>query len=96
MTGSTKREILSQEPTLAGVTGMIEVAKGVDVLAERVRELETEAKGIETTIKEGTKAMEKIDYLLSKAKHRTSEPMRADYEAIKQCLEPERRLPFRA
>src|SRR6266849_2254578 len=76
-----QREILSQKQTLAGVTGMIEVAKGVDVLAERVRELESEAKGMETTIKDRTKAIEKIDYLLSKAKHRSSEQSRAEFEA---------------
>jgi len=76
-----QKEILSHKQTLAGVTGMVEVAKGVDVLAERVRELESEAKGIETTIKDRTKAIEKIDYLLSKAKHRSSEQSRAEFEA---------------
>ena len=76
-----QKEILSHKQTLAGVTGMVEVAKGVDVLAERVRELESEAKGIETTIKDRTKALEKIDYLLSKAKHRSSDQPRVDYEA---------------
>ncbi|SRR2546425_2219643 len=76
-----QKEILSQKQALAGVTGMIEVAKGVDVLAERVRELESEAKGIETTIKDRTKAIEKIDYLLSKTKHRSSDQPRVDYEA---------------
>ncbi len=75
-----QKDILSQKQVLGGVTGMIEVAKGVEVLAERVRELENEAKGIETTIKDRTKAIEKIDYLLSKAKHRSSEQPRVDYE----------------
>ncbi len=75
-----QKEIMSQRQALGGVTGMIEVAKGVDVLAERVRELETEAKGIETTIKDKTKAIEKIDNLLSKAKHRSPDTSRADQE----------------
>ena len=76
-----QKEILSHKQTLAGVTGMVEVAKGVDVLAERVRELESEAKGIETTIKDRTKAIDKIDYLLSKTKHRSSDQPRVDHEA---------------
>src|SRR6266571_9553602 len=75
-----QKEILSQKQALAGVTGMIEVAKGVEVLSERVRELESEAKGIETTIKDRTKAIEKIDNLLSKAKHRSPEPAKMEYE----------------
>lgn len=77
---SLQKEILSQKQALAGVTGMIEVAKGVEILAERVRELESEAKGIETTIKDRTKAIEKIDSLLSKAKHRSTEQAKMDYE----------------
>jgi Rad3-related DNA helicase len=75
-----QREILSQRQALSGVTGMIEVAKGVDILAERVRELENEAKGIETTIKDKNKAIEKIDSLLTKAKHRSPDASRTEHE----------------
>ena len=78
---SLQGEILSLKQTLAGITGMIEVAKGVEVLADRVRELESEAKGIDTRIKERTKAVEKVDYLLSKVKHRVPDQPRIDYEA---------------
>jgi hypothetical protein len=82
-------DILSQKQALAGITGMIEVAKGVEVLAERVRELENEAKGIESKLKEKSKAIEKIDYLLNKAKLRSPEPSRADYESpLRNDLSP--------
>src|SRR5262249_2484018 len=78
---SLQEDMMPLKQTLAGITGMIEVAKGVEVLAERVRELENEAKGIDTRIKERTKAVEKIDYLLSKVKHRASEQPKIDYQA---------------
>ena len=80
---SLRREFESKQSkvvALAGVNGMIEVAKGVEVLAERVRELEGEAKGIETMIKDKAKAVERIDYVLSKVKHRLPEPARTEYE----------------
>lgn len=75
-----QKEIMSQKQVLTGVSGMIEVAKGVEVLADRVRELEGEAKGIENSIKDKAKSLERIDYLLTKAKHRALDSSRPDYE----------------
>jgi hypothetical protein len=77
---SLQKEVMSQKQVLTGVTGMIEVAKGVEVLADRVRELEGEAKGIETAIKDKAKSLERIDNLLTKAKHRTQDSPRPEYE----------------
>ncbi len=75
-----QKEIVSQKQVLTGVTGMIEVAKGVEVLSDRVRELEGEVKTIEATIKDKSKSLEKIDYLLGKAKYRSFEAPRTEYE----------------
>ncbi len=76
-----QKEILNQRQALIGVTGMIEVAKGVEVLAERVKELESEAKGIETVVKDRTRAIERIDFLLGKTRQRALESSaRMDYE----------------
>jgi hypothetical protein len=68
-----QKEISSQRDALTGVVGMIQVAKGVEVLADKVRELESEAKGIESGINEKTKTLEKIDELLSRARHQAPE-----------------------
>ncbi len=70
----------SQRQILTGVLGMIEVAKGVEVLADRVRELEAEAKGIEVGMKDKTKTLERIDDLLGRTKHHTSEIPRSTFE----------------
>jgi hypothetical protein len=71
-----QREIDSQKDVLTGVLGMIQVARGVEVLADRVRELEAEAKGIETSIGEKEKTLARIDELLSRVKRQTSEAPR--------------------
>ncbi len=65
-----QKDVASQKEALTGVLGMIQVAKGVEVLADRVRELETEAKGIESGINERVKTVERIDDLLSRTRHR--------------------------
>src|SRR5215831_9382071 len=54
---SLQKEIVSQRDALTGVLGMIQVARGVDALADRVKELESEAKGIEGTINDKTRAI---------------------------------------
>ncbi len=64
-----QKNMASQKEALTGVLGMIQVARGVEVLADRVRELETEAKGIESGINERTKTLERIDDLLSRTRH---------------------------
>jgi hypothetical protein len=71
-----QREIDSQKDVLTGVLGMIQVARGVEVLADRVRELEAEAKGIEGSIGEKEKTLARIDELLSRVKRQTSEAPR--------------------
>jgi hypothetical protein len=71
-----QNEILSQRDSLTGVLGMIQVAKGVEVLQDRVRELETEAKGIENAITDKTKTLEKIDDLLGRSRHQAPESTR--------------------
>jgi hypothetical protein len=71
-----QRDIDSQKDVLTGVLGMIQVARGVEVLADRVRELEAEAKGIEGSISEKEKTLARIDELLSRAKRQTSESPR--------------------
>src|SRR2546425_8371653 len=53
-----QKDMMNQRQTLTGVLGMIEVARGVEVLADRVRELEAEGKGIEGGIKEKAKTLE--------------------------------------
>ena len=63
-----QKEVASQREALTGVLGMIQVAKGVEVLAERVRELETEAKGIDSGINDKIKTVERIDDLLSRTR----------------------------
>ena len=63
-----QKEVASQKEALTGVLGMIQVAKGVEVLEERVRELEIEAKGIESGINEKVKTVERIDDLLSRTR----------------------------
>ncbi len=75
-----QKDIMSQRQALTGVLGMIEVAKGVEVLAERVRELEIEAKGIEVGMKDKTKTLERIDDLLGRTKHHTSDIPRSTFE----------------
>ncbi len=75
-----QKDIMSQRQTLTGVLGMIEVAKGVEVLADRVRELEAEAKGIEAAVKEKAKTLERIDDLLGRAKHHTTDIPRSTFE----------------
>jgi hypothetical protein len=71
-----QNEILSQKDSLTGVLGMIQVAKGVEVLQDRVRELESEAKGIETAIAEKSKTLEKIDDILERARRQSPETTR--------------------
>jgi hypothetical protein len=71
-----QREIDSQKDVLTGVLGMIQVARGVEVLADRVRELEAEAKGIEGSIGEKEKTLARIDELLTRVKRQTSESPR--------------------
>jgi methyl-accepting chemotaxis protein len=68
-----QKEVESQKDALTGVLGMIQVAKGVEVLADRVRELETEAKGIESGINEKVKTLEKIEDLLRRTRHQMPE-----------------------
>ena len=75
-----QKDIMSQRDSLTGVLGMIQVARGVDVLADRVRELEAEAKGIEASINEKIKTIEKIEDLLSRTKRQTSDPPRQNRE----------------
>jgi hypothetical protein len=77
---SIQKDIMSQRDSLTGVLGMIQVARGVDILADRVRELEGEAKGIENAINEKTKTLEKIDDLLDRTKHQTPEAPRQNRE----------------
>lgn len=75
-----QKDIMSQRDSLTGVLGMIQVARGVEVLADRVRELETEAKGIETAISEKTKTLDKIDDLLGRTRHQSPETPRQNRE----------------
>lgn len=75
-----QKDILSQRDSLTGVLGMIQVARGVEVLADRVRELEAEAKGIEAAMTEKTKAVEKIDDLLGRARHQMPDVPRQNRE----------------
>ena len=71
-----QKDITAQKDALTGVLGMIQVARGVDVLTDRVKELESEAKGIESTISDKVKAIEKIEELLGKARRQGGEPTR--------------------
>jgi hypothetical protein len=73
---SIQRDINSQKDVLTGVLGMVQVARGVEVLADRVRELETEAKGIEASISDKEKTLARIDELLSRIRHQTTETPR--------------------
>ena len=73
---SVERDIGNQRDVLTGVLGMIQVARGVDVLADRVRELESEAKGIEGTISDKEKTLARIDELLNRVRHQTLETSR--------------------
>ena len=68
-----QKGIMAQRDSLTGIVGMIQVARGVDVLADRLRELETDAKGIEAAIAEKSKTLEKIDDLLNRTRHQTQE-----------------------
>jgi len=85
---SLQKEIVSQRDALTGVLGMIQVARGVDALADRVKELESEAKGIEGTINDKTRAIERIDDLLGKAKRQIGEPTRTAHEEQSEYSEP--------
>lgn len=71
-----QKDIMSQRDSLTGVLGMIQVARGVEVLADRVRELESEAKMIEAGINEKNKTIEKIDDLLSRTRRQTPDTPR--------------------
>ncbi len=75
-----QKDIVSQRDSLTGVLGMIQVARGVEVLADRVRELEAEAKGIEAAITEKTKTIEKIDDLLGRTRRQASDAPRQNRE----------------
>jgi hypothetical protein len=75
-----QKDIASQKDALTGVLGMIQVARGVEVLADRVRELEGEAKGIEASIGEKEKTLARIDELLSRTRHQSSEVTRQTRE----------------
>lgn len=75
-----QKDITSQRDSLTGVLGMIQVAKGVEVLADRLRELEAEAKATETSISEKAKTIEKIDDLLVRTRRQTSESSRQNRE----------------
>jgi hypothetical protein len=76
-----QKDIMNQKQVLTGVLGMIQVARGVEVLADRVRELEGEAKGIEDTIKDKAKTMDRIDELLSRTRHHGTDTSRQNYES---------------
>jgi hypothetical protein len=75
-----QKDIVYQRDSLAGVLGMIQVARGVDVLADRLRELEAEAKVTEAAINEKAKTIEKIDDLLSRTRRQTSDAPRQSRE----------------
>ncbi len=80
---SLQKDILNQKDSLTGVLGMIQVARGVEVLADRVKELESEAKAIEAGITEKSRAIERIDELLSKTRRQTGiEPTRQTREEV--------------
>ena len=83
-----QKDIVSQKDALTGVLGMIQVARGVEALADRVKELESEAKGIEGAIGEKTRAIERIDDLLGKAKRQIGEPTRPSREEQPEYSEP--------
>lgn len=63
-----QKELSSLRFASATVNGMLEVSRGIEGLAIKVRELEADAEDVDANIKEKTRVLEKIDGLLSKVR----------------------------
>jgi len=62
---SLQKELSGLRSASATVNGMLEVSKGIEGLANKVRELENNSEELDTSINEKTKVLEKIEGLLS-------------------------------
>ena len=65
---SLQKELSSLRSASATVNGMLEVSKGIEGLASKVRELEGSAEELDTSISEKMKVLEKIDGFLSQVR----------------------------
>ncbi len=63
-----QKELSSLRSASATVNGMLEVSRGIEGLANKARELESNAEELDMSIKEKTKVLEKIDGLLSQVR----------------------------
>ncbi len=61
-----QKELSGLRSSLATVNGMLEVSRGIEGLAPRIPQLEADGQQLDATIKEKTKAAEKIDDLFNR------------------------------
>ncbi len=61
-----QKEISGLKSSMATVNGMLEVSRGIEALAPKVQQMETDAAELDTNIKEKTKTAEKIDDILNR------------------------------
>lgn len=69
---SLQREIQGLRSGLTTVNGMLEVTRGIETLAAKVQQLESDGQELDANIKEKTRILEKIDDLLNRVRPFTS------------------------
>ena len=61
-----QKEVQTLRTTLATISGMLEVSKGIEALAQKSQRMETDVQELDGQVKEKTKTLEKIDDLLNR------------------------------
>ncbi len=67
-----QKEISGLKSSMATVNGMLEVSRGIEALAPKVQQMETDAAELDTSIKEKAKTAEKIDDILNRIRPHAS------------------------
>ncbi len=82
-----QKELSGLRSALATVNGMLEVSRGIEGLAPRLPQLEADGQQLDATIKEKTKAAEKIDDLFNRIRpHQSGNPMSQTRDSYSDVL----------
>ncbi len=82
-----QKELSGLRSALATVNGMLEVSRGIEGLAARIPQLEADGQQLDATIKEKSKAAEKIDDLFNRIRpHQSGIPMPQNRDSYSDVL----------
>ncbi len=82
-----QKELSSLRSGLATVNGMLEVSRGIEGLAARIPQLEADGQQLDSTIKEKTKAAEKIDDLFNRIRpYQSAMPTSQNRDSLSDVL----------